>query len=89
MDFRLKQNRREVFLRFYEFHLRYRAHPGAVYQFIPFLSKRFDWDIETRLWYATLNGMTQYPMTSLAILQAFPAPPRNPLISEDGVPPRR
>ena len=79
MDFRLKQNRREVFLRFYEFHLRYRAHPGAVYQFIPVLSKRFDWDIETRLWYATLNGMTQYPMTSLAILQAFPAPPRNPL----------
>ena len=31
LDFRLPRYRREVFLRFYEFHLRHRAHPGCVY----------------------------------------------------------
>ena len=77
MDFRQAHLRREVFLRFYEFHLRYRAHPGCVYQFIPFLAKRFNWDLEQRLWFATINGMTQYPMTSLAIFNAFPEPPRD------------
>ena len=35
MDFRKPEYRREVFLRFYEFHLKYRAHAGGVYQFIP------------------------------------------------------
>ncbi len=35
MDFRHPQYRREVFLRFYEFHLKYRTHPGCVYFLFP------------------------------------------------------
>lgn len=74
MDFRLPQYRREVFLRFYQFHLKYRAHAGCVYQFIPYLAQYFKWDLEQRLWYATINAFTQHPMTSLAIFQQIPVP---------------
>lgn len=77
LDFRLPQHRRATFLRFYEFHLRYRAHAGGVYQFIPYLSKYFNWNTEQKLWYATINGLTQYPMTSLAIFNEIPVPPFN------------
>ena len=31
LDFRLPKYRREVFLRFYEFHDKYKGHAGAVY----------------------------------------------------------
>lgn len=75
MDFRSPQFRREVFLRFYEFHLKYRLHAGAVYQFLPHLAVHFDWGIEESLWFASINGMTQYPMTSLAIFEQIPVPP--------------
>ena len=37
-DFRMQEYRREVFLRFYEFHLRYRSHAGAVYYVMPYLT---------------------------------------------------
>ena len=72
MDFRKPEYRREVFLRFYEFHLKYRAHAGAVYQFLPWLAKHFNWDLEQRLWFATINGMTQHALTSLAIFEQLP-----------------
>ena len=39
-DFRLPQYRREVFLRFYEFHLKYRAHAGGVYYSFPHIWKK-------------------------------------------------
>jgi hypothetical protein len=71
-DFRQPEYRREVFFRFYEFHLRYRSHPGAVYYVIPFLSERFGWDMEARLWFAFLNGNTQNPITSFIIFSRFP-----------------
>ena len=74
MDFRLPEHRWEVFLRFYEFQLTYRAHPGLVYQFIPYLSNYFGWHLEERLWYATINAFTQHPMTSLTIFQRQPEP---------------
>jgi len=35
MDFRELKYRREVFLRFYEFHLKYKSHPGGVYFAMP------------------------------------------------------
>jgi len=75
LDFRLPQYRREVFLHFYEFHLKYRSHAGGVYYFIPYLSEYFKWNIEQRLWFASINGLTQYAMTSLAIFQQIPVPP--------------
>lgn len=76
IDHRLPEHRRETFLDFYECHLKYKSHPGGVYQFIPYLSQHFGWDLEQRLWYATINGMTQHPMTSLAIFNQQPEPPR-------------
>lgn len=71
-DLRRVEYRREVFLRFYDFHLRYRAHPGGVYQFIPWLSGEREWTIEETLWFAFINGNTQNPMTSLLIFDAAP-----------------
>lgn len=72
MDFRQPQYRREVFLRFYEFHTRYKAHPGIVYLLIPELSKRLGWSLEDRLWFSFINGNTQNPVTSLLIFERFP-----------------
>lgn len=76
MDYRLKENRRETFLRFYEFHLKYRAHPGAVYQLIPYFSEKLNWTIEQRLWVASINSLTQYFPTTIAILGQLPEPPK-------------
>src|SRR5580658_189438 len=64
MDFRQPQYRREVFLRFYEFHTKYKAHPGVVYLLIPELSKWLGWSLEDRLWFSFINGNTQNPVTS-------------------------
>jgi len=49
MDFRLPQYRREVFLRFYEFHLKYRAHAGAVYYVFPYLFEKLKMTDEQRI----------------------------------------
>lgn len=72
MDFRLPQYRREVFLRFYEFHLRYKSHPGAVYYVMPYMASRFNWTAEQKLWYAFINGATQNPLTSWVVFSNFP-----------------
>jgi hypothetical protein len=71
-DLRLPAYRREIFQRFYEFHLRYAAHPGGVYYLMRGLRERLGWDAETALWYAFLNGNTQHPPTSLMLLEAAP-----------------
>jgi hypothetical protein len=71
MDFRKPEHRREVFLRFYEFHLKYRAHPGCVYFVVPHLYKTFKWEREARLWFAFINGNTQNPVTSWIIFKRF------------------
>ena len=74
LDFRQPQYRREVFLRFYKYHLKYRAHPGAVYYVMPFLANRNNWNFEERLWFAFINGATQNPLTSWVIFNHFPNP---------------
>jgi hypothetical protein len=71
MDFRKPEYRREVFLRFYEFHLRYRSHPGGVYFLLPFLAEVHRWNLEQRLWFAYINGNTQNPITSYLIFREF------------------
>lgn len=71
-DFRHPQLRRETFLRFYEFHVKHRAHPGAVYYLMPYLARARDWDDEQRLWFAFINGNTQNPVTSWLIMRRFP-----------------
>jgi hypothetical protein len=79
-DFRGKEYREEVWLQFYEFHLRYKAHPGCVYYLIPWLRERFGWGDEETLWFAFLNGNTQNPIVSLMFHEKFPGPEH-----EDGV----
>lgn len=72
MDFRKPEYRREVFLRFYEFHLKYRAHPGGVYYLFPYIAKRQNYDMEQKLWFAFVNGCTQNPITTSVIMEHFP-----------------
>ena len=72
LDFRRPEYRRAVFLRFYDFHLRYRAHPGCVYYLMPWLAQYYGWNMEQRLWFAFINGNTQNPITSLLIFQQWP-----------------
>lgn len=75
MDFREHAYRREVFLRFYEFHLRYQSHPGGVYFLIPALRAHYGWSVEQAYWWAFINGCTQHPVTSCVIWEAFPTLP--------------
>lgn len=72
MDFRLPQYRREVWLRFYEYHLTYKTHPGLVYLFFPYLAEKYQWTMEQKLWFAFINGCTQNPCTTMAVFSEFP-----------------
>jgi len=72
LDFRLPQYRREVFLRFYEFHLKHRAHPGAVYYALPWLANYYNLDLEDKLWMAFINGCSQHIVTTSIIFERFP-----------------
>lgn len=73
VDFRLPEYRREVFMNFYGFHLKYKSHPGAVYYVMPYLAEKYSWDFETKLWFAFINGATQNPLTSWVIFNHFPS----------------
>jgi Alpha-glutamyl/putrescinyl thymine pyrophosphorylase clade 2 len=74
-DHRLPPEQRlAVFLDFYEFHLRHRAHPGAVYYLMPWLADVHQFTPEQRLWFALINGHTQNPLTSFVIFREFPDP---------------
>lgn len=77
MDFRKPEYRREVFLRFYEFHVKYKAHPGAVYYTIPALIKEFNLTIEQTYWLCFLNGICQNIITSWEIFKVFNELPVN------------
>lgn len=65
-----------VFQDFYEFHLRYGAHPGCVYYLMPWLALEYGWDLEQRLWFAFINGNTQNPVTSLMLFRQGDRPER-------------
>ncbi len=72
MDFRLPKYRREVFLRFYEFHLKHKAHAGAVYYAFPYLFEKHDMDFEQKLWFTFLNGCSQNVITTYLLWKEFP-----------------
>jgi len=72
MDFRKVEYRREVFMRFYEFHLKHRSHPGGVYFAMPWLAEKFDMDLEQRLWIAFINGCSQNIVTTWMIYNEYP-----------------
>lgn len=74
VDLRLPQYRREVFQRFYSFHLRYAAHPGCVYALLPGLRDAESWTREQTAWAALLNGHTQNPVTTWLLMRVAPTP---------------
>lgn len=74
IDYREPQYREEVFLDFYEFHLKYRSHPGCVYYLMPHLRETYGWNEEESLWFAFINGNTQNPVASLVLHQEAPRP---------------
>lgn len=75
-DFRQRAYRREVWQRFYSFHLKHRSHPGAVYYVLPAMAEAAGWDREQRAWAAFLNGNTQNPATTWLLMQAGDRPGR-------------
>lgn len=75
LDFRLPQYRREVFLRFYQFHLEHRSHPGGVYFAMPWLIEQHKLDKEQKLWLAFINGNTQNIVTTWIIFKRFSKQP--------------
>lgn len=72
IDWRLPENRREAFQRFYSFHLKYKSHPGLVYSFLPEIAEAYRADDDQRAWITWLNGNTQNPATTLLLLEAAP-----------------
>jgi len=73
LDFREPKYRREVFLRFYEFHLKNRSHPGAVYFAFPWLAKHYSMSMEDKLWVAFINGCSQNIVTTSMIFERYPS----------------
>jgi hypothetical protein len=71
-DFRRPELRREVFLRFYAWSVKYKSFPGGVHYALPYLADALELDLEQRYWLAWLNANTQNPVTSLLLLQAAP-----------------
>jgi hypothetical protein len=72
MDYRLKPNRRAYFDTLYAATLRHSVMPGCVYCYFPALAERLGWDDDQKLWFAFLNGLTQNPITSLAMMEEWP-----------------
>lgn len=73
-DWRLPENRREAFQRFYTFQLETKGHPGCVYALLPAIADYYDLDDDQRAWLAWLNGNTQNVVTSLLLLDEAPHP---------------
>lgn len=71
-DFRRPEHRREVFLRFYAWSVRYRSFPGGVHYVLPYLAQKLELDVEQRFWLAWLNANTQNPVTTLLLFNAAP-----------------
>ncbi len=71
-DYRDPKYRKEVFMKFYEFHLKYASHPGCVYYLMPYIVDSLNLDTESKYWLAYINGVTQNLCTSLVILKNFP-----------------
>ena len=74
-DYREIKNRKEYFDSLYKLNIEYGIMPGLVYLYMPELAKRKSWDIEQKLWFAFLNGMTQNPITSLQLMEQLPNVP--------------
>jgi len=79
VDYRKPENRMRYFKSLYNLNLVFKIHPGLVYLYMPELKKYFGWSDEDSLWFATINGHTQNPITSLKILEFMPTIPQSNL----------
>lgn len=71
MDYRLKENRRESFIKWYAWSLEYKDCDPAVWM-TNYLNDRFEHNTEQKLWLAWLYGNTYYLPTAWIIINEFP-----------------
>lgn len=70
-DYRLKENRREAFIRWYAWSLKYKDCDPAVWM-TNYLNDRYEHNTEERLWLCWLYGNTYYLPTSWVLKNEFP-----------------
>lgn len=73
MDFRLPQYRREVFLRFYTFNLKYRIQPGCVHYVIPHIIAKHGLSREDALWFNFLCMSPGNLITGYTFFRRWPS----------------
>ena len=71
MDYRLEQNRRESFIKWYAWSLMYKDCDPAVWM-TNYLNERYEHNTEQKLWLAWLYGNTYYLPTAWIIINEFP-----------------
>lgn len=71
MDYRLQENRREAFIRWYAWSLKYDDCDPAVWA-TNYLNKRYEHNDEQRLWLCWLYGNTYYLPTAWILMNEFP-----------------
>lgn len=71
MDFRLKENRREAFIRWYVWSLQYKDCDPAVW-LTKYLNKRYEHNDEERIWLCWLYGNTYQMPTTWVMKNEFP-----------------
>lgn len=71
MDYRLKENRREAFIRWYAWSLEFGDCDPAVWA-TNYLNSRYEHNSEQRLWLCWLYGNTYYLPTSWVLMNEFP-----------------
>jgi hypothetical protein len=71
LDYRLKQNRREAFIRWYAWSLQYKDCDPAVWM-TNYINKRYEHNDEQRLWLCWLYGNTYYLPTAWILMNEFP-----------------
>lgn len=71
VDYRLKENRRESFIKWYAWSLQYKDCDPAVWM-TNYLNERFEHNAEQKLWLAWLYGNTYYLPTAWVIINEFP-----------------
>jgi hypothetical protein len=71
MDYRLKENRREAFVKWYAWSLEYKDCDPAVW-LTNYLNKRFEHNSEQRIWFSWLYGNTYYLPTAWILINEYP-----------------
>ena len=71
IDYRLKQNRREAFIRWFAWSLKYKDCDPAVWA-TNYLNRRYQHNDEQRLWFCWLYGNTYYLPSAWVLMQEFP-----------------